>query len=181
MPLAKHLFFSLTLAAACLPVLATASEGQGKPLTQHPHHPAKAASKSVVGQAAAGELRVSQAWVRQAVKGQSGTGGFMRLISAKGGTLLGFSTPVAQAELHEMAMDGDVMRMRPVSTLPLPAGVPVDLKPGSYHLMLMNLKKPLSVGDKVPLTLKFKSTNGKVSTQQVEVPVLLNAPEGAAQ
>lgn len=129
--------------------------------------------------AAQGGLLITQAWVRPAVKGQSGTGGFMRLLSPQGGTLLGFESPVATAELHEMAMDGDVMRMRPLKALTLPAGQPVDLKPGSYHLMLMNLKKPLKVGDVVPVTFKLQGMDGKVSTQRVKVPVLNAAPEAA--
>jgi copper(I)-binding protein len=134
------------------------------------------------GAPAQGGLLISQAWIRPAVKGQSGTGGYMRLLSPQGGTLLGFASPVATAELHEMSMEGDVMRMRPLKALALPAGQPVDLKPGSYHLMLMNLKKPLKVGDAVPLTLKLQSADGKASTQLIKVPVLNTAPlaSGAA-
>lgn len=127
--------------------------------------------------AAQGEVLISQAWVRPAVKGQSGTGGYMRLLSPKGGTLLGFESPVGKAELHEMAMEGDVMRMRPLKALTLPAGLPVDLKPGSYHLMLMNLKKPLPVGSVVPLVLKLQGPDGKPISQKLDVPVLSAAPQ----
>jgi copper(I)-binding protein len=129
--------------------------------------------------AQATNVQVSQAWIRPAVKGQSGTGGYMRLLSPQGGTLLGFAAPVATAELHEMSMEGDVMRMRPLKALTLPAGQPVDLKPGSYHLMLMNLKRPLRVGDMVSLTLKLQGADGKVSTQFLKVPVLNAAPEAS--
>jgi copper(I)-binding protein len=135
-------------------------------------HPAQTKPAS----SSASSVQISQAWIRPAVKGQSGTGGFMRLLSPQGGTLLGFDSPVATAELHEMAMEGDVMRMRPLKALAMPAGQPVDLKPGSYHLMLMNLKKPLKVGDVVPVTLKLRGADGRLVTQAFKVPVLSAAP-----
>lgn len=118
------------------------------------------------------DVEVSQAWIRATVKGQMGTGGFMTLTSSKGATLLGFHSAVAKTnQVHEMAMDGDVMRMRELPSLPLPAGQAVTLKPGGYHLMLINLKKTLQVGDQVPLTLKLKDAKGRVYTQKVQVPV----------
>lgn len=127
--------------------------------------------------AAAPDVQVSQAWIRATVKGQMGTGGFMTLTSTQGATLLGFTSAVAKTnQVHEMAMDGDVMRMRELANLPLPAGQAVALKPGGYHLMLINLKQTLKVGDQVPLTLKFKDTKGRVFTQQVKVPVQTMPP-----
>jgi copper(I)-binding protein len=171
MPWARCLAISMGLTSGLLTSVVHAAELASQ---EHgAHEPAKAVAPAV------GEVLISQAWVRPAVKGQSGTGGFMRLLSPQGGTLLGFESPVAAAELHEMTMEGDVMRMRPLKALTLPAGQPVDLKPGSYHLMLMNLKKPLKVGDLVPLTLKLQGLNGKVSTQFMKVPVLTAAPEAA--
>lgn len=124
-------------------------------------------------------VQVEGAWVRATVQGQSGTGGFMRLKSSRDLTLLGFRTPVAgTAELHEMAMQGDVMRMRPVEALPLPAGRSVELKPGGHHLMLMDLKRPLSAGSTVRLVLKLKAGDGKTLEQAVNVPVRASAPAG---
>lgn len=118
------------------------------------------------------DVQVIDPWIRPAVKGQSGTGGYMRLFSPAGTTLIGFESPVAaQAELHEMSMDGDVMRMRPIESLVLPVGQAVDLKPGAHHLMLMNLTQPLKVGDKVPLVLKFKGADGQLKAVSVMVPV----------
>jgi len=123
------------------------------------------------------DVQVMGPWIRPAVKGQSGTGGYMRLLSPAGSTLVGFSSPVAGvAELHEMSMDGDVMRMRPVKALPLPAGQVVALKPGSYHLMLMKLKRPLKVGEQVPLSLQFKAANGQTQTLSIQVPIQMSAP-----
>jgi len=163
---AQGLLVSMGLASGVS--LSFAAEGSA-----HEHlHPAQ----PKVVSATAGQVLISQAWIRPAVKGQSGTGGFMRLLSPQGGTLLGFVSPVATAELHEMAMEGDVMRMRSLKSLAMPAGQPVDLKPGSYHLMLMNLKKPLKVGDLVPVTLKLQGADGKVVSQTFKVPVLNAAP-----
>jgi hypothetical protein len=125
---------------------------------------------------------VQGAWVRATVPGQSGTGGFMSLRSpAAALQLVGFSTPVAgTAELHEMAMDGNVMRMRPVEGLDLPAGQTVELKPGGHHLMLMALKRPLTAGSTVPLVLRFKAPDGKLLEQKVAVPVRAAAPTGTS-
>ena len=80
-----------------------------------------------------------------------------------------YSSPVAdRVEVHTMSMDGDVMRMRAVPALVIPAGGHVDLAPGDgYHLMLIGLKRPLKVGDRVPLTLTFANA-GHVD---VEMPV----------
>ena len=128
------------------------------------------------------QVTVKDAWIRATVPGQSGTGGFMALRSTQGPlALVGFSTPVAgTAELHEMAMQGEVMRMRPVSGLDLPAGQVVELKPGGHHLMLMDLKKPLVAGTSVPLVLKLKTPEGRTVDQRVNVPVRTAAPQALA-
>lgn len=119
-----------------------------------------------------GGVQVDGAWIRATVKGQQVTGGFMDLTSAQALTLVGFESPIARrAELHEMAMDGDVMRMRQIDALALPAGATVSLKPGGHHLMLTGLKQPLSEGDTVPLTLLLKGADGKVVKQVLSVPV----------
>jgi copper(I)-binding protein len=77
-------------------------------------------------------------------------------------------------------MEGDVMRMRALSSLELPAGQAVQLKPGGFHVMLMDLKAPLKADTQVPLTLRFQDARGAVSTLQVSVPVAVRAPAGAA-
>ena len=124
---------------------------------------------------------VRDAWVRTAVKGQSGTGAFMKITAPSGGRLVGVSTPDAGlAEVHEMKMDGDVMRMRPLAGLDLPARQAVELKPGGYHLMLTQLKQALPVGATVPVTLQFVDAEGRKSTAQLQLPVLASAPGGAA-
>lgn len=126
-------------------------------------------------------LDVRDAWVRTAVKGQSGTGAFMKITAPSGGRLVGVSTPDAGlAEVHEMKMDGDVMRMRPLTGLDLPARQAVDLKPGGYHVMLTQLKQALPVGATVPVTLQFVDAEGRKSTAQLQLPVLAAPPNGAA-
>lgn len=164
----------LSLVAATLLVPVTA-------WADHQHQGPGAKHGSSGGQAKTTAVDVSGAWVRATVPGQSGTGGFMSLRSKDGPLqLLGFSTTVAgSAELHEMAMDGNVMRMRPVASLDLPVGQSVELKPGGHHLMLMSLKAPLKAGSSVPLVLKLKAPDGRLLEQRVSVPVRSSAP-GAA-
>jgi periplasmic copper chaperone A len=123
---------------------------------------------------------VEGAWVRATLPGQQATGVFMRITARESMQLVGVSTPVAGvAELHEMKMEGSVMRMRAIDKLDLPAGKPVELKPGGYHLMLQDLKKPLEAGAKVPLTLVLRDARGTQSQMQLDLPVAAQVPGGA--
>jgi copper(I)-binding protein len=116
----------------------------------------------------AAQVTVSDAWARAVVPGQMATGAFMRLTSATDVTLVEAASPAAKiVEIHEMKMDGGVMKMNAIDRLPLPAGKPVDLKPGGYHVMLMNLTRPLNEGDTVPITLTVVDKTGKA--QKIEV------------
>jgi copper(I)-binding protein len=122
-------------------------------------------------------VKVEGAWARATVQGQQGTGAFMNITAAQGTRLVGVSSPVAGvAEVHEMRMDGDVMKMRAIPGLELPAGKTVQLKPGSYHLMLMDLKQPLLKDSTVPVTLRFKNAAGADSQLELTVPVAMVAP-----
>lgn len=115
-------------------------------------------------------VKVEAAWARATVQGQKATGAFMKLTAPQATRLVSVSTPVAGvAEIHEMKMDGGVMKMRAVPVLDLPANQPVELKPGSYHLMLMDLKAPLMKDSSVALTLVFKDAKGVESKQQISV------------
>ena len=137
------------------------------------------ALSSVVAHAQTPTVEVKNAWVRTAVPGQSGTGAFMSITAKNGARLVGASSPVAGvAEVHEMKMEGDVMRMRAVPVLELPAGKTVQLKPGGYHVMLMELKQALPKGASVPLTLTLKDANGKQSQAELTLPVAATAPRG---
>lgn len=109
--------------------------------------------------------KVEGAWVRPIVAGQSGGGGYLTVTSPSGDRLLGGSTPAAERlELHSMAMDDGVMRMREVPAIDLPAGETVNLAPGGLHLMLIHPKQALNAGDTVPLTLRFEKA-GEVTVQ----------------
>jgi copper(I)-binding protein len=126
-------------------------------------------------------VQVQDAWVRTTVQGQKGTGGFMKLTAKDGARLVGVTTPVAGvAEVHEMKMEGDVMRMRAVPALELPAGQTVELKPGGYHLMLQDLKTTLPKDSTVPITLTFEDAKGVRSNLELKVPVGISPPGGAA-
>jgi len=115
---------------------------------------------------------VADAWARGTVPQQQASGAFMRITSAEGGKLVGVSSPVAATvEVHEMKMDGGVMKMGAVPSLDLPAGQAVELKPGGYHVMLMGLKQQLKAGDSVPLTLTIEGKGGRKETLQVTAPV----------
>lgn len=122
-------------------------------------------------------VEVKDAWVRAAVPGQSGTGAFMNITAKDGAKLVGVSSPVAGvAEVHEMKMDNDVMRMRAIPALDLPAGKTVALKPGGYHVMLMELKQALPPGGTVPLTLILRDAKGQESRVELKLPVAASMP-----
>lgn len=127
-------------------------------------------------------VEIKDAWVRPAMPGQQATGAFMTITAKDGAKLVGLTTPVAGvAEVHEMKMEGDIMRMRAVQGgLDLPAGKAVALKPGGYHLMLMDLKGPLPKGGTVALTLLLRGANGVPSQLELKVPVALSAPSGGS-
>ena len=122
-------------------------------------------------------VKVEGAWARATVQGQKGTGAFMSLTAKDGTSLVGVSSPVAGvAEVHEMKMEGDIMKMRALPMLDLPAGKKVELKPGGYHLMLMDLKAPLLKDSTVPVTLTFKDAKGVQSKLELKLPVSTVAP-----
>jgi len=124
---------------------------------------------SVVAQA---EVTVSDAWARATVPQQKAGGAFMTLKASTRTRLVAAASPVAGVtEIHEMKMDGNVMKMSPIEALELPAGQAVELRPGGHHLMLMQLSKPLEAGTTIPVTLTFEDADGQRSTVEVEVPV----------
>ncbi|MDD2545548.1 MAG: copper chaperone PCu(A)C [Burkholderiaceae bacterium] len=125
-------------------------------------------------------VQVEGAWARASVPGQKATGAFMRLMSPQGARLFRVeSSAAAVAEVHEMKMEGDVMKMRAIAGLDLPAGKAVELRPGGYHVMLMDLKAPLNQGGSLPLTLVFKDLQGGETRQELTVPVHAKAPGNA--
>lgn len=119
--------------------------------------------------AAHAQVNVQDAWVRATVPNQKATGAFMRLVSPQDVRLVSVSTTKAPvAEIHEMKVVDNVMKMREVPGVDLPAGKPVELKPGGYHVMLMDLPAQVKEGDAVPLSLVFEGKDGKRETVQVQ-------------
>lgn len=119
------------------------------------------------------QTTVADAWVRGTVAQQKATGMFAKITSTTGGQLVAASSPVAGVvEIHEMAMEGTTMKMRALPKgLALPAGQAVELKPGGYHVMLMDLKQPLKDGELVPVTLTIEGKDGKKETIELKAPV----------
>jgi Uncharacterized protein conserved in bacteria len=126
------------------------------------------------------ETTVSDAWARASVPHQQSTGAFMTLTASSDSKLVGVESPVAKTvQVHEMTMNGDVMGMREVKAVELPAGKAVTLDPNGLHVMLMGLKQQVKEGEQVPLTLFIEDTKGGKQTLQVQAPVRpLNAEAG---
>lgn len=139
-----------------------------------------AALSATLSVSAWAQTTVTEPWVRGTVAQQKATGAFMQLTSKTGGKLVSAASPVAGVvEIHEMKMEGSVMKMAAVPGLDLPAGKSVELKPGGYHVMLMDLKQPLKGGDTVPLTLVVEGAGGIKETLELKVPVrALGAMQG---
>ncbi|GGZ07036.1 copper chaperone PCu(A)C [Novosphingobium colocasiae] len=126
-----------------------------------------------------GNLTIQHPWSRETAPGQAVGGGFMT-ITNKGASedrLVSGTSPVAaEVQLHTMTMDGVVMRMRQVEGgIAVPARGALELKPGSYHIMLMGLKRQLRQGDRFPVTLRFQRA-GNVTVQFAVQPVTSTGP-----
>ena len=120
----------------------------------------------------AAQVTVGAAWVRATVPGQTIAGAYLKITSASTAYLVGGSSPAAKAvELHEMSLENNVMKMRPLARLELPAGRPIELKPGSYHLMLVDVAHPLVKGESVPLKLTIEDKGGRRHTVDVKAEV----------
>lgn len=128
-------------------------------------------------------VNVKDAWVRATVPAQKTTGAFMQLSSPAGTRLVEARSPAAAiVEIHEMAMENNVMKMRAVSGVDLPANKPVALSPGGYHIMLIDLKAQARAGESVPITLVFEDKDKKRQTVEVKAEVrALNAQTAPAE
>ena len=123
-------------------------------------------------------VQVKEPWAR-ATAGKVG-GVFLTLApGATADRLTGAQSPVAgKVELHTTVKDGDVMRMRPVNAIEVKPGAPVELKPGGLHIMLVDLKRPLKQGDKIPLQLTFEKAGTVSVTVEVKAPGAMPGPGG---
>jgi copper(I)-binding protein len=125
-----------------------------------------------------GSVAVENAYTRATAPGQQVAGGFLKIENKANipDQLVSASSPAAgEVQLHEMAMDGNVMKMRQVKDIPIPAGGSVELKPGGYHLMFLNLKGPFVAGQTVPVKLKF----AKAGEMELKLPVNAVGSSGA--
>ena len=127
---------------------------------------------SVVVQAHAGEVTVSDAWTRATAPGQDSAMVQLVITCKQAAQLVGVSSKVAQtAELHSMVHEGGMMKMRQVEAVELPAGKALDLGEAGYHLMLMGLKNPIKEGAKIEVVLTVRLAGGKKEKVKVEAEV----------
>jgi hypothetical protein len=144
---------------------------------------------SVVTQAYAEDVKVSKAWTRATAPGQDSAAIQVTLTSKKDATLIGVASGSAQSgEIHTMVMEGDVMKMRAIESLPLPAKTPVTLGADGNHVMLLGLNAPLKAGRQLPfaLTVKFADGSTKVlrilaQIKPLETPSAAEQPQPVAQ
>lgn len=122
--------------------------------------------------AAYADVVIKDAWVRATVPQQQATGAFMQIQSARHVRLVEVQTAAAGvAEVHEMKMENNVMKMRAMNALDIPAGKSIELKPGAYHIMLMDLKNQVRAGETVILKLTFEDDDKKREVQEVKASV----------
>ena len=141
--------------------------------------PLFAALSLTISAAAFSQVAVKDPWVRTTVAQQKATGAFMQLTATQDVKLISATSPAAKmVEIHTMEMDKDVMKRRQIMSLDLPAGKAVELKPGSYHVMLMGLNAQVKEGDIVPLTLTVEGKDKK--TQTIEVKAVGKAMNNSA-
>jgi len=121
---------------------------------------------------ATAEVTVKDAWVRGTVPSQTTTGAFMTITSSEDAKLVGASTPIAKmTEIHQSTMKDGVAHMHEAQSVALPAGKPVELKPGGYHLMIMGVTKPVAKGEKIPFQLTIEDRSGKKTKVDVKAEV----------
>ncbi len=141
------------------------------------------ATASLAGAQAAAPVTATTPWARATVQGQRASAAYVTLTASEPLVLVGVSSPAAGAsEIHEMKLEGDVMRMRAIESLALAPGKPVELKPGGLHLMLQGLKAPLAANTSIPVTLTFRTAKGEARQLALQVPVTATPPKesGAA-
>ena len=121
---------------------------------------------------AAADVTAKDPWVRGTVPAQKVSAGYMTLTSTEDAKIVGARSPVAKkAEIHASMMMSGVNHMHKVDAIPLPAGKPVELRPGGQHVMLTDLNRRLSPGDTVPIFFTIEGKDGKRTEVEVKAPV----------
>lgn len=140
-----------------------------------------AAVPALAGDAATGSIAIQSAWAR-ASAGQAPNGAaFMTIVNkgAQADTLLSATAGVSKTvELHTHVKEGEVMKMRPVESINVPAGATVELKPGGDHVMFMGLSQKLEQGGSFPLTLTFAKAGEVKVTIDIQGPGAMGMPSG---
>ena len=122
-------------------------------------------------------IEIKNQWVRASNDGQDVSAAYMTIVSNEDTSLIAIDSDVADViEIHSMSMENGVMKMRMLDTLDLIAGKPTELIPGGFHLMLFDLKKPLTAGKEAHFTLHFKNKAGQEKTISVTSPIKAEAP-----
>lgn len=135
------------------------------------------AALAIFALAARAEVTAANAWARATVPGQQASAAYLTLTSTDDAKVVAVASPVAKkAQVHTSMMMSGVMHMHEVEALDLPAGKPVELKPGGHHVMLMELVKPLKAGEQVPLAFTVRDSKGRSSTLAVQAAVRPIAP-----
>lgn len=149
--------FKLALTAAAIGLMGLTQPALSGEM-KHDHDMAKNMDKA---EHMLGDLVLTAPFARATLPNQPVAGAFLQVTNngTEDDVLIAVSSPVSErGEVHEMAMDGDTMRMRELADgLVIPAGETVELKPGGYHLMFMKLKEPLVEGEMVEATLEFQN------------------------
>lgn len=123
------------------------------------------------------QVQIEKPWMRATPPGAKIAAGYMTLrnSSASPERLVGASSPAgARVEMHVTIKDGEILRMREVKALEVPAKGVLELKPAGTHLMVVDIKQPLKAGDRIPVTLRFE--HSKEIAVEFEVSPLTGAP-----
>ncbi len=122
---------------------------------------------------------VSESWIKTTIPGGAVSAAYMQIKSATPSKLIKAESPAAGlVEIHDMKMNAGVMEMKALDAIDVPANKAVILKPGGMHVMLMNVKKPINKGDKIPMTLTFEGANKKTVLVTLELVARENVAAG---
>ncbi len=163
-----------------LTALALALVAFANPALANDTKAAPMAASHVSAMVTLGSLELGGGFTRATLPNAPVAGGFLTITNkgTEGDRLVSAATPIAkEAQIHEMAMEGDVMKMRQLKDgVDVPAGETVTLAPGGLHLMFMGLNGAIKEGDVVPVTLTFEKA-GSVDVELIAGATAADAPK----
>lgn len=143
--------------------------------------PAFPAESSLAGEPVrVGTIRLEAAWARASIGTSRPAAAYLTIVNEGQGAdrLLAVQTPLAaRAEIHQTVSEGEVVKMKPVGTVEVPAGATLELKPGGLHIMLMGLHEPLKKGAAFSLTLVFEKNGSGTIEARIAGPGATQPPE----